>query len=69
MDFIFVKMGSKVGDDGGDGDGRIFPSHPGPIPNALRDQISRKGPLTPTKHIEGALRGNLQPRRKATSAL
>ena len=31
------------GDDGG-GDGIIFPSHPGPIPNALRDQISRKVP-------------------------
>ena len=34
------------GDDGGDGDGdggRIFPGHPGPIPNAPRDNISRKG--------------------------
>ena len=29
-------------DDGGDG-GIIFPGHPGPIPNAPRDNISRKG--------------------------
>ena len=28
--------------DGGGG-GRIFPSHPGPIPNVPRDNISRKG--------------------------
>ena len=28
------------GDDGGGG--RIFPGHPGPIPNAPRDNISRK---------------------------
>ena len=39
---------SKVGDgddDDGDGDdgGRICPGHPGPIPNAPRDNISRKG--------------------------
>ena len=33
---------AKVGDGGGDG-GRIFPGHPGPIPNAPRDNISRKG--------------------------
>ena len=35
-----------MGDGGGDGDdggGRIFPGHPGPIPNAPRDNISRKG--------------------------
>ena len=34
-----------MGDDdggGGDGDGIIFPGHPGPIPNAPRDNISRK---------------------------
>ena len=32
---------------GGDSDGRTFPAHPGPIPKACRDQISRKGnPLT-----------------------
>ncbi len=34
------------GDDDGDGDsdgGRTFPAHPGPIPKACRDQISRKG--------------------------
>ncbi len=34
-------------DDGGDGDGEgggiIFPGHPGLIPNAPRDNISRKG--------------------------
>ncbi len=31
-------------DDGGDDDGgRIFSGHPGPIPNATRDTISRKG--------------------------
>ena len=37
--------GDGGGDDGGDdGDGgRIFPGHPGPIPNAPRDNISRKG--------------------------
>ena len=35
---------SRVGDDGGGdgGGGRIFPGHPGPIPNAPRDNISRK---------------------------
>ena len=39
----------KVGDgDDGDGDGggdggRIFPGYPGPIPNAPRYNISRKG--------------------------
>ncbi len=34
-----------MGDDGdGDGGGgRIFPGHTGPIPNAPRDNISRKG--------------------------
>ena len=40
-----LASGSKVGDGGGgdDGDGgRIFPGHPGPIPNAPRDNISRK---------------------------
>ncbi len=33
------------GDGGGDGDdgGSIFPGHPGHIPNAPRDNISRKG--------------------------
>ena len=31
------------GDDGDGGGGRIFPGHPGPIPNVPRDQISRKG--------------------------
>ena len=37
--------GDGDGDDGGDdgGGGRIFPGHPGPIPNAPRDNISRKG--------------------------
>ena len=36
------------GDDGGDGDGRIFPEHAGPIIHAPRDIISRKGKsLTP----------------------
>ena len=35
---------SKVSDDGGGGDGgRIFPGHPGPIPNAPRDNIYCKG--------------------------
>ena len=43
-----LASGSKAGDgDGGGGDGggggRIFPVHPGPIPNAPRDNISRKG--------------------------
>ena len=41
-----LASGSKVGDGGDDGDdgdgGRIFPGHPGPIPNAPRDNISRK---------------------------
>ena len=39
-------LGGRAGDgDGGgdDDDGRIFPAHPGPIPKASRDQISRKG--------------------------
>ena len=43
-------------DDGGDGDGgRIFPGHPGPIPNAPRDNISRKGipSLRYREYIEG----------------
>ena len=31
------------GDDDDGDDGIIFPSHPGPIPNVPRDQISRKG--------------------------
>ena len=31
------------GDGGGDDGGRTFPSHPGPIPNTPRDNISRKG--------------------------
>ena len=37
-----------MGDDdgGGDGGGRIFPGHPGPIPNVHRDNIWY--PLTPT---------------------
>ena len=42
---------AKVGDgddddgggDGGDDGGIILPVHPGPIPNAPRDNISRKG--------------------------
>ncbi len=35
--------GSDDGDDNGDDDGgRILPGHPGPIPNAPRDNISRK---------------------------
>ena len=37
-----MESGSKVGDDDGgdgDGDGRILPGHPGPIPNAPRDNI------------------------------
>ncbi len=34
-------MGDDDG-DGGDG-GIIFPGHPGPTPNAPRDNISRKG--------------------------
>ena len=47
----YVKANSvkaKVGDDDGGGDGgdggggRILPGHPGPIPNAPRDNISRK---------------------------
>ena len=29
--------------DGDDGGARILPGHPGPIPNAPRDNISRKG--------------------------
>ena len=46
--------------DGGGGDddsgGSIFPGHPGPIPNAPRDNISRKGipslrPVDPIKRI------------------
>ena len=42
-----LASGSKAGDgcdddDGGDG-GRILPGHPSPIPNAPRDNISRKG--------------------------
>ena len=40
----------QVGDDGDgdDGDGRIFPEHPSPIPHAPRDIISREGKsLTP----------------------
>ena len=47
-----LASGSKVGDGGDDGDdgdgdgdgggGRIFPVHPVPIPNAPRDNISRK---------------------------
>ena len=44
----WAESGSKVGDDGDDNDdggggGRIFPGHPGPIPNAPRDNISHKG--------------------------
>ncbi len=31
------------GDGGGDDGGIIFPGHPGPIPNAPRGNISRKG--------------------------
>ena len=42
-----VESWSKVGDGDGDGDdgddGRIFSGHPGPIPNAPRNNISRKG--------------------------
>ena len=38
----------RVGDGGGDDDGRIFPEHPSPILHAPRDIISRKGKsLTP----------------------
>ena len=38
-------VGCGVGDNGGNDDdgGIIFPSHPGPIPNVPRDNISRKG--------------------------
>ena len=32
-----------VSDDGGGDCGRTFPGHPGPIPKAPRDNISRKG--------------------------
>ena len=42
----WAESGSKAGDgddDGGDDGGIIFPGHPGPIPNAPRDNISRKG--------------------------
>ena len=41
----WAESGSKVGDgdDSDGGGGRIFPGHPGPIPNAPRDNISRKG--------------------------
>ena len=39
INLIFLDF---LGADGGD-DGIIFPSHPGPIPNVPRDQISRKG--------------------------
>ena len=35
--------GSKVGDDDDGGGGIILPGHLGPIPNAPRDNISRKG--------------------------
>ncbi len=39
--------GSSDGDDDDGDDGRTFPAHPGPIPKACSDQISRKG--TPSK--------------------
>ncbi len=39
----WAESGSKVGDNGHDGGGRIFPGHPGPTPNAPRENISRKG--------------------------
>ncbi len=41
------RAGGRAGDGDGDGrggdDGRTFPAHPGSIPKASRDQISRKG--------------------------
>ncbi len=39
---VFFGDGDDDGDDG-DGGGRTFPAHPGPIPKACRDQISRRG--------------------------
>ena len=42
------------GDDGGDG--RIFPGHPGPIPNAPRDNISRKG-IPSLRYVTAPLEG------------
>ena len=59
-----LASGSKAGDgdgDGGDGDGggggRIFPVHPGPIPNAPRDNISRKG-IPSLRHLFTCLVNN-----------
>ena len=42
------RAGGRTRDSGDDGDnddddGQTFPAHPGPIPKACRDQISRKG--------------------------
>ncbi len=39
------------GDGSGDGGGTIFPGHPGPFPNAPRDNISREGILS-LRHFE-----------------
>ena len=55
-----LASGSKVGDGGDDdgddgGGGRIFPGHPGPIPNAPRDNISRKG--IPSLRCKSFLKG------------
>ncbi len=37
------KVGDGDGDGGDGGGGRVPPGHPGPIPNAPTDNISRKG--------------------------
>ncbi len=44
------------GDDGDDDDGRTFPAHPGPIPKACREQMSRKG--TPHSNFVSFPRSN-----------
>ena len=48
-------MGDGDDDDGDDNDEKKIPGHPGPIPNAPRDNISRKGipSLRYAEHFEG----------------